>query len=281
MPPAILTPRHATAAAPAFVDAAWLAANLEAVRVIDTRRGADYLDAHVPSASSFALDALLVEDTSHAALHRLARAAQAALAARGIAPDDHVVLTDDSDGSAALGALVCRLAGMTRISVLLGGISSWRRSGHGVAHAPSDLRAVAAEAWADVETRFTHVATFEQLEHAVRTSTAHVIDVRSQLEHDGIIGSPCCRSRGAIPESMHVEWTAFVDMAGLPHGIERVRAIGEHLGLGRDEAIILSCHAGHRAAVAAGILRSAGFSNVRVSLGSWHEWSARAAERAR
>ena len=104
-----------------------------------------------------------------------------------------------------------------------------------------------------------------------------VLDTRSQLEHEGIVGTPCCASRGAIPTSLHLEWTAFLDMAGRTHGPDRVHAVAEHIGAELDTPIIVTCHAGHRAAVAARALRVAGYSDVRVSLGSWHEWAARAA----
>ncbi|MCW2974398.1 MAG: sulfurtransferase, partial [Thermoleophilia bacterium] len=114
---------------PAQVDADWLAARLDEVRVIDTRRTGDYLAGHVPGACSFPLDALLVERTDQAALERLARASQLALAARGIRPADQVVLVDDADGSAALGALMCELAGMTHVTVLQGGVARWSSSG--------------------------------------------------------------------------------------------------------------------------------------------------------
>ena len=263
-----------------LVDASWLLANRGEVHVVDTRRGSDYLDGHVAGACSFALDALLVEDTSRAALDRLARAAQRALAARGVAPDAHVVLVDDSDGSAALGALVCELAGVAAVSVLSGGIAAWiQLTGAPELH-PAAVDAVAAAAWSGTEVRIDHLASFEQLLDAVRTGCATILDTRSQLEHEGIVGAPCCAARGALPGSTHLEWTAFLDMSGAPHRPERVREVAGHVGISPEDEVIVTCHAGHRAAVAAMALRAAGFDRVRVSLGSWHEWSARGPRRA-
>src|SRR5205085_2004737 len=96
-----------TAAAPPIVSADWLLRHEADVLVVDTRRASDYLDGHVPGSASFQLGALLVEDTSRPALEQLGIAAQAALAARGIGPDSHVVLVDDNDGSASVGVFVC------------------------------------------------------------------------------------------------------------------------------------------------------------------------------
>lgn len=275
-----LAPADASASpritAPPLVGARWLADNVDRVRIIDTRPAAAHEAGHVPGACSLPLDALLVEDTSRPALDRLARAAQAALAVRGIGPDDHALLVDDADGSASLGAVVCELAGMRRVSVVHGsGTDAWCMLGgtlaeHATSAAPAD-----AHAWSAVAPRSTTVAAFEDIVDAVVSGTARIIDARSQLEHEGIVGAPCCPTRGCIPLSVHVEWTAFFDFAGEPHPSERVRQIVEHVGLDAEEPLIVTCHAGHRAAIAARVLRSVGFRDVRVSLGSWHEWSAR------
>lgn len=260
--------------APPLVDARWLLEHRDQVRVIDTRPARAHAAGHVSGARSMPLDALLVEDTSRPALLQLAIAAQGALAARGIAPNDHVVLIDDADGSAALGAAICELAGMRRVSAVVGsGVDAWTAAGGAVQVEPTETAAVAA--WQDVAPRTSAIAAFEDLVDAVVEGTARVVDARSQLEHEGIVGAPCCTGRGAIPGSVHLEWTAFFDMAGAVRAGEQVREIAAHVGLDPDDAILVTCHAGHRAAIAARVLRSAGFRDVRLSLGSWHEWSAR------
>jgi 3-mercaptopyruvate sulfurtransferase SseA len=260
--------------APPLVDARWLLEHLDEVRVIDTRPAAAHAAAHVPGARSMPLDALVVEDTSRPAIDRLALAAQAALAARGISPDDHVVLIDDADGSAALGAAICELAGMRHVSAVVGsGMDSFAAAG-GVIESGA-TSGDAAEPWQDVAARLQMIAAFEDLVDAVVDGAASVVDARSQLEHEGIVGAPCCAGRGAIPGSVHLEWTAFFDMAGAVRPTEHVREIAGHVGLEPDHPIIVTCHAGHRAAIAARVLRSAGFRDIRLSLGSWHEWSAR------
>jgi 3-mercaptopyruvate sulfurtransferase SseA len=259
------------------VDADWLAAHLHDVAVIDTRRTGDYLTGHVPGARSVPLDALLVGQTTRAALERLARAAQIALAARGIRPDDQIVLVDDADGSAALGALICELAGVASVRVLRGGIHGWTTSGHTAEAFPALPEPVQLTEWHGVAPNLAHLATIEAVEAATLDEHTLLLDTRSQLEHEGIVGTPCCASRGAIPTSTHLEWTAFLDMSGHAHEAGRIRALAGYLDAELDSPIIVTCHAGHRAAVAAHVLRSVGFTDVRVSLGSWHEWAARAA----
>lgn len=261
--------------APVLVGPAWLRSHLDEVRVIDTRQVARFTERHVLGARSFPLEALLVDDTSPDALHRLAAAARIALAIRGITPDDHVVLVDDHDGSAALGALVCELAGMRRVSVLLGGICAWHAASGEVSIDPPDTAARVDAAWIDARTNLDRLATFEQLASAASRGTARILDVRSQLEHEGLVGPPCCADRGSIPSAIHLEWTNLLDLAGEPRLADDVRRIMARCGIERDDAVIVTCHAGHRAAAAARVLRASGFPDVRVSLGSWHEWSAR------
>jgi thiosulfate/3-mercaptopyruvate sulfurtransferase len=259
---------------PPLVDARWLLANIADVFVIDTRPASAHAVGHVPGSASLPLDALLVEDSSRPALERLATAAQAALASRGIAADEHVVLIDDADGSAALGAAICELAGMRRVSAVVGGgMDGWAAAG-GRLDTDSEP-SIAADAWDGVAPRTKMVAAFEDLVDAVVDGAARVVDARSQLEHEGIVGAPCCAGRGAIPGSVSLEWTAFFDMAGQVRSAEHVREIAAHVGLEPNDAIIVACHAGHRAAIATRVLRSAGFRDVRLSLGSWHEWSTR------
>lgn len=257
-----------------IVTARWLLEHRDSVRVIDTRREADHIAGHVPGAYSFPLESLLVEDTSRPALARLAAEAQSALAARGIGPDDHVVLIDDADGSASLGAAICELAGMRSVSAVACGVDAWAGVGGALVSDATSAPAVPAS-WEGVQPRTSAIAAFEDLVDAVAEGTARVVDARSQLEHEGIVGAPCCIARGSIPGSVHLEWTAFFDMASQPRSSEQVRRIAAHVGLDPDQPTIVACHAGHRAAIACRVLRAAGFRDVRLSLGSWHEWSAR------
>lgn len=267
--------------APVLVAATWLHQHASDVRIIDTRPLHEFTAGHIAGAIALPLDALLIDDSSRPGLERLGHAAQQVLAARGIAPTDHVVLVDDGDGSAALGAMICELAGLRRVTVVHGsGIQTWAAAGGSLAAgAPEPMSADAATrdvtSWPDTPLRTSTIAAFEDLVDAVVEGTARIIDARSQLEHEGIVGSPCCAGRGAIPGSVHLEWTELLDISGAPCSPARARDVVAHVGIDPDAPLIITCHAGHRAAVAARVLRSVGFRDVRVSIGSWHEWSCR------
>lgn len=261
--------------APPIVASSFLADELDAVTVVDTRRVSDYLDGHVPGAVSLPLGALLVEDSSRAALRRLGAAARSALHARGVAAGDHVVLVDDSDGTASLGYFVCQLAGMQAVSVLHGGIRSWLHHGgtlDATPPAPATPGGPVVEVPDDV--LFACVAPLEEVREAVG-GNIRLVDTRSQLEHEGIVGPPCCLRRGHIAGSVHLEWTALLSPTGDLHGPDRIRQEAHHVGLSEEDEIVVYCHSGHRSAIACLALRAAGFSRTRNYLGSWHEWSQR------
>lgn len=256
--------------APPIVSAQWLADNIDTVTVIDTRRVDEYLDGHVPGAVSFPLGSMIMEDTSGAAIERLGRAAQQALGARGIARNSHVVLIDDNDGSASVGVFVCELAGVATVSAVHGGIRAWLHASGEVENAP----AMRARTTFDGRVELATVATIEDVERATARGV-RLVDTRSQLEHEGMVGSPCCAYRGHIPGSVHLEWTALLSATGDLHGPTRIRHEAHHVGLRENDEIVVYCHTGQRSAIAGLALRAAGFHRVRNSLGSWHEWSLR------
>lgn len=260
----------ATTSSPPLVTAAWLGAHLDSVVVIDTRSIDDYLDGHVAGAIAFPLGSLLVEDTSHSSIELLATAARQALAARGIRASDRVVLVDDGGGSACLGVFICELAGVRSASALVGGIRAWAATGAELDVAPSTRSSSEFGGAARPEA----VVSFEELV-AAAGGAARLLDARSQLEHEGIVGTQCCAGRGHIPGSAHLEWSSLIALTGELHTSARIGEAAQQIGIGPDDAVVVYCHSGHRAAFAALALRSAGISRARISIGSWHEWSMR------
>ena len=255
-----------------LVSASWLASEIDTVVVIDTRSVDEYLDGHVPGAAVFPLNALLVEDTRASSLAQLAAAAREAFAMRGISRDSYVVFVDDGDGSASLGVLIAELAGIQRTSALHGGMREWLVSGGDLQVEPS-VRAGVTTWAADIDGPSRSLASFEELYSAGLDATARLVDTRSQLEHEGIIGAQCCQGRGHIPGSAHVEWTSFISGTGALRPTRRIVNDLWNTGLDIEDPIITYCHDGRRAAFTALAMRAAGYRNVRCSIGGWHEWS--------
>lgn len=268
----------AAPSAPPFVTVEWVEQNFERVTLIDTRNSASFSAQHLRSSHNLPLDSLLVEDTRHESLHRLARAVQRALGSRGIDPQSHLVLVDAGEGSAGLGLYLCQLAGASAVSMLRGGLQACAWAGLELVEGDEIAAQAAADdergSWQQVAPNLESVAPLEDVQTA-GVRDARLVDARSQLEHEGLVGSPCCQCRGHIPGSLHLEWASLLDPTGQVLAPERIREQARQIGLSDSDEIIVYCHSGVRSALAALALRSAGFERVRNYLGSWHEWSHR------
>ncbi len=249
-----------------------LAAVRDHVRLIDTREIHNDTRGVLPQSLHLPLSGIVFDDTSARAIEQLATSVRRALQQLGIAADEHLVFIDDSDGSASLGYVLAQLAGCTA-SVLVGGFQSWLSAGfdldtHHASGTPVDVWAAQPPV-----SGLGMVAPFEQVRDTPSTGTA-IIDTRSQLEHEGIIGGVGA-PKGNIPNSLHMEWSTLFGLTGDIAPESRIRAMMDAIGVACDDDVILYCNAAHRAAAAAIILRSAGFTRASVYLGGWHEWTRR------
>jgi len=97
-----------------------------------------------------------------------------------------------------------------------------------------------------------------------RRADVVVLDVRSDGEYTGATGYPCDPRQGHIPGARHVELSQLFD---------RTREeIQELVGRPPGAEVVTYCHSGSRSALAAELLRAAGYE-ARNYTGSWHEWS--------
>ena len=94
-----------------------------------------------------------------------------------------------------------------------------------------------------------------------------LLDVRTEVEFDGTIGSPCDPRQGHIPGARNVDIQELASAGSL----EEVR---ELVGAPAGAEVIAYCHSGSRSELARQILAAAGY-DARNYRGSWHEWSRR------
>ena len=106
--------------------------------------------------------------------------------------------------------------------------------------------------------------THEELARRLGEEGLTVLDVRSAAEYAGELGAPCDARQGHIAGARNVDVQELVTLG--PEGIRR------RLELPEGAEIVAYCHSGARSAVAAEVLRDAGY-NARNYPGSWHEWS--------
>ncbi len=91
-----------------------------------------------------------------------------------------------------------------------------------------------------------------------------LLDVRGAAEYTGELGAHCDARRGHIPGARNID---VQDLFALDAA--RIR---DRVGAEEGAEVIAYCHSGQRSAIAAGLLRAAGYE-ARNYPGSWHEWS--------
>ena len=104
----------------------------------------------------------------------------------------------------------------------------------------------------------------EELAGRLGDSELIVVDVRTPMEYAGTAGAACDPRQGHIPGALNVDVNDLVS--------RHADAVRELVGLPAGSEIVTYCHSGSRSAIAAMVLRAAGFE-ARNYTGSWHEWS--------
>lgn len=173
----------------------------------------------------------------------------------GIGRDTEVVVVYEGKDSTDFGAAArvywtLKAAGLTRLSILNGGVKAWRAAGKplstdAVAVAPSNLVV-------KIDPRF--VATREDVERAIAgSSKANLVDARPKDFFEGNTKHAAAKSAGTIQGAKNIEhdtWFAKGSAAVLP--ADEVRRIAQQKGIqvggSPDVETVSFCNTGHWAA---------------------------------
>lgn len=257
-----------------LVDARWLAAHLDDVRVVDVRwylrpvdgrtGAAAYAEGHVPGAVFLDVDTdLSAPASAEAGRHPLPtpEAFAAALGRVGIGQGTPVVAYDDVGGSIA-----SRLWWMLHVlgepaAVLDGGLATW----------PGELTAqeprVSAVARAAVPWPAGRFVTADQL----AGTDAPVLDARTAERHAA--GDPGIDPRpGHIPGAVSAPWATNLDTSGRFLPAEQLRARFREIGV--DGRAVAYCGSGVTACHDLLALTLAGADDLALYPGSWSQWAA-------
>ena len=77
---------------------------------------------------------------------------------------------------------------------------------------------------------------------------------------------------GAIPHSIHIEWTDNLDAAGKFKSNEELAELFKSAGIDVGKPVVTTCGSGVTASMLALALASLGQTNAAVYDGSWAEW---------
>jgi thiosulfate/3-mercaptopyruvate sulfurtransferase len=266
----------------ALVDTAWVAAHLDdpTVRIVDgswhlppTGRSGhnEYIEAHIPGAVHFDIDAISDPDSSLPHMLPSADAFAAAVGDLGIA-NDHRVIVYDADGLFTSPRVwwMFRAFGHTNVAVMTGGFRAWQSEG----------RPVSAETPSPAATTFT--AQFNQ--NMVRSKAQMIanLDGGGELVLDARAAN---RFAGTEPEFRpgvqpgHIPGSTNLPYARIVDGATGAFASGDDLRSAFDGAgatgalpIATTCGSGVTACILGLGLHLIGRDNWAVYDGSWTEW---------
>lgn len=239
--------------------------------IIDTRPAEDYAHGHIPGATHFDLFGLSLADTTDAPLKAFMFMIHHVLELRGVSEAKEVVFYEDNSGMrAARGVWFLEYYGHENVKMLDGGMQAWQASGAAVT---TDGAVPKPATFRTVERREVLASADDVLRSLDKKDTV-ILDTRSAGEHYGT--TVRAARGGAIPHSIHIEWTDNLDAAGKFKTNDELKTMYERAGVTPDKEVYSYCQGGYRAAHSYIALRLLGYPKVRNYIGSWKEWGDRA-----
>jgi thiosulfate/3-mercaptopyruvate sulfurtransferase len=265
-----------------LVSTDWLAAHLDdpKIKVIDATFKMpgvlplpkdDYLQAHVPGAVFFDVDA--VSDHSSPLPHMFPSAEQFGrdAGALGVGNGDTVVIYDAGGWVAGPRAWWMFLAfGHRDVRVLDGGLKKWMAEGRPVEAGEVTPQPAAFTASFDK----TRVRSIEQMVANLADNAEQVIDARQGPRFAGGVPEPRPGLRaGHIPGSRNLPYAELFDAeTGAMKPLEELRKAFASAGVDMAKPIVTSCGSGVSAAVLTLALYRLGVRGTALYDGSWTEW---------
>jgi thiosulfate/3-mercaptopyruvate sulfurtransferase len=269
----------AAAKASPLVDAGWLAANRDAVVVLDIQDAKDYQRFHVPGAVNAPYDQWRTKGSKTALGSMLPDADRLAdmIGGLGIGNGDHVIIVATGRGAGDLAAAArvfwtFKVLGHDAVSVLDGGLVAFADSGARLA-AGNDTR---PSTTFEPRLRPELMPTADEVRAAVAAGVA-TVDARSEGEFVGLYTGDSRERPGTIPGARHLpyDWVAD-DATGKLRTTGALAALFSARGIATDGDQIHFCHSGNRAALtwftAYAVL---GNEQARLYDGSMMEWARR------
>jgi thiosulfate/3-mercaptopyruvate sulfurtransferase len=239
--------------------------------IIDARSPEAYAAGHIPGAISVSTYDYFVPNTKPEGMRAFANQAAALYGAAGISLDTPLVVYDDDTGvRVARECWLLEYLGHRNVRLLHGGFNAWQRCGGPIT---TEACSSAAQQFA-IQYHSAGFVSADEITAELGYPKRVVIDVRDELEHDGLDHTACCERRGHVPGAVWIHWSEFLEQGRFKSG-EAIRALLQSRGIGEDDELAPYCHRGARSANTYWALRLAGYAQVRNYIGSWHEWSAR------
>lgn len=259
-----------------LIEAAELRARLaagERFTLLDARDSEAWRAATLPDASAFNVYDYFIPDSTEQEIAAMAGAFQQAWLSLGTEGHTPVWFEEETGMRAPRGAWFHLLTGRDDALILNGGVRAWRDAGGELTPGSGGHTLLAPQPGADKAAGFhrERVASREDVLAADGVNTV-ILDARRPTEHDGSFAHDCCARAGRIPGAKLLFWEEVIEDGKFRPEAE-IRALARDAGFSPDQRIISFCHRGARAATVYAALKYAGFRDLAVYVGSWHEWA--------
>jgi thiosulfate/3-mercaptopyruvate sulfurtransferase len=268
-----------------LVSTAWLAERLgwDDVRILDgswwlpaENRDpyAEYLEAHIPGAVFFDIDA--VADRTVDLPHMLPTPEAFAEAAGRLGLSrDATIVTYDTFGVRAAARVwwTLKVMGFSRVLVLDGGLRAWRDEGRPVdsGEVVPDPTTVSPDFHPEL------VRDLDDLRALVDSGAAQIVDARGGPRFRAEVPEPRVGLRaGHMPGAHNLPFDDLLEPDGRMRPLPAIRSAFEAAGVNLARPIVTTCGSGITASVLALALARLGREDVAVYDGSWTEWGGRA-----
>jgi thiosulfate/3-mercaptopyruvate sulfurtransferase len=262
------------------VSTAWLAERLRSpdVRVVDgswhmpaeARDGREeYLQAHIPGAVFFDIDAIADRETDLPHMLPTPEAFAQAAGELGLSREADIVVYDTHGvRSAARVWWMLRAMGYERVHVLDGGLRKWMAEGRPIEGGEVFPRRV------EVSPAFAPelVRDAAEVREILQTGSARMVDARSEARFSGEAPEPRAGLRsGHMPGAANLPWEQVIAKGGTLRPAGDLREVFKAAGIDLRAPIVTTCGSGVTASVLALALARLGVT-AAVYDGSWSEW---------
>lgn len=268
----IMTSTIVIAKSPVFVSAQWVNNNLEKIVLIDIGRHAQNKSLHIPN-SVYISYSWLIKPQNGISLSGGKEHMQKLLSQLGISDTDHIIIYDNLGGLNA-SRLYWELVKLNhnKVSILNGGLNTWLLKDYPVTQ---ELLYRQPTIYIANEINLTNEFTASKADvlASIKNENIVLLDTRSKAE---FVGNKNKRQRsGHIPTAKFFPWEIVVDTKKGYKQItdKQVIKLLNYFNLNiKDQEIILYCRSGHRATRVFTMLKSQGFTNVKLYDASMQEW---------
>ncbi len=201
---------------------------------------------------------------------------EALLARTGIDNQTTIVLYGDNNNWFAAWAFwQLKIYGHDDVRIMDGGRKKWLSEGRDLS---TDKPSFAAKTYKTKAADLSLRAFLADVQQAMKTHAASLVDVRSPQEFTGEILAPpglpeTCQRGGHIPGAKSIPWGKNCNDDGTFKSFDELKALYAAQGITGDKPVIAYCRIGERSSLTWFALKYLlGFSNVRNYDGSWTEW---------